>query len=114
VSRLRRHLVAQPGPSTAEPITLPPPLASLLLPHLRNAVADKADTSAVSGSSTTTAALTQRIRLLQDENDELYDLLKHGETGKLKDETRSLRRVVTKLEGALRGTRPMSVHKCPV
>lgn len=52
-----------------------------------------------------TAALTQRARLLQEENDELYNLLKHGETGKLKEEVRGLRRVVDKLEGALRGTR---------
>jgi len=42
------------------------------------------------------------VRLLQDENDELYDLLKHGETGKLKEEVRGLRRVVDRLESALR------------
>jgi hypothetical protein len=50
-----------------------------------------------------TAALTQRARSLQEENDELYDLLKQGETGKLKEEVQGLRRLVEKLEGALRG-----------
>lgn len=41
--------------------------------------------------------------MLQEENDELYELLKVGETGKLKEDARALRRVVQKLEGALRG-----------
>lgn len=40
---------------------------------------------------------------LQEENDELYNLLKTSETGKLKDEVRSLRKAVAKLEGALKG-----------
>jgi hypothetical protein len=51
-----------------------------------------------------TTALTQRVRLLQEENDELYELLKFSETGKLKEEVRGLRRVVERVEGALRGT----------
>ena len=50
-----------------------------------------------------TAALTHRVKVLQEENDELYELLKVGETGKLKEDVRALRRVVQKLEGALRG-----------
>lgn len=49
------------------------------------------------------ATLTHRAKVLQEENDELYDLLKVGETGKLKEDVRALRRVVQKLEGALRG-----------
>ena len=58
-----------------------------------------------------TTALTQRTRLLQDENDELYELLKFGETGKLKEEVRGLRRVVDRLEGALKGMHiPLSNH----
>ena len=72
-------------------------MLSLLLPHF-NSAATK-DTS----SNTVTTALTQRARLLQEENDELYELLKHSETGKLKDEVRGLRRVVAKLEDALNG-----------
>lgn len=73
------------------------------MPHINNV--SSSGVAASSGSSTVTAALTQRARLLQEENDELYDLLKHGETGKLKEEVRGLRRVVERLEGALRGTR---------
>lgn len=60
-----------------------------------------------------TAALVQRTKLLQEENDELYELLKSGETGKLKEEVRGLRKVVDRLERALKGgvllSRPRSV-----
>ena len=52
-------------------------------------------------SGTVTAALTQRAQLLQEENDELYEILKHGETGRLKEEARGFRRVVDRLEKAL-------------
>lgn len=41
---------------------------------------------------------------MQEENDELYEMLKSGETGKLKEEVRGLRRVVDRLQGALKGT----------
>lgn len=50
-----------------------------------------------------TSALTQRVKTLHEENDELYNLLKKSETGRLKEEVHSLTRVVTKLDGALRG-----------
>ncbi|KII95054.1 hypothetical protein PLICRDRAFT_97150 [Plicaturopsis crispa FD-325 SS-3] len=100
VTRLRRYLSTQPGPSTADPVTLPPALVSILLPHINNANGGNAN--AGSSSSTVTTALTQRARLLQEENDELYGLLKHGETGRLQEEVRGLRRVVSRLEGALR------------
>ena len=43
---------------------------------------------------------------MQEENDELYELLKHSETGKLKDEVCGLRRAVAKLEDALNGVPP--------
>jgi hypothetical protein len=43
------------------------------------------------------------MKLLQEENDELYELLKSGEIGGLKEEVRGLRRVVDKLEKALKG-----------
>lgn len=75
---------------------------SVLLPHV-NKTASSGGLTRSSSSSTVSAALTQRVRLLQEENDELYDLLNHGETGKLKEEVRGLRRVVDRLEGALRG-----------
>ncbi|KAG2141810.1 uncharacterized protein EDB93DRAFT_1252496 [Suillus bovinus] len=101
VARLREHLAAQSGASTTDPVTLPPALVSLLLPHI-NKAASSEGTGAASSSSTVNTALTQRVRILQEENDELYEMLKSGETGKLKEEVRGLRRVVERLEGALR------------
>ncbi|TFK43418.1 hypothetical protein BDQ12DRAFT_674945 [Crucibulum laeve] len=99
VTRLRQYLSVQAGPSTSDPVSLPPALVSVLLPHL-NGSSSRAN--GASSSNTVTAALTQRAKALQEENDELYELLKHGETGKLKEEVRGLRRIVEKLEGALR------------
>lgn len=48
--------------------------------------------------------MTGRVALLQQENDELYGLLKGSAVGKLKEEVVALRRAVSKLEGALKGT----------
>ncbi|GAV98933.1 protein [Lentinula edodes] len=101
VSRLRLYLSTQPPPSTTEPVTLPPTFASLILPHISH-LPQTSDAAEIS-NNTTTAALTQRVRVLQDENDELYGILKRGETGRLKEEVQSLKRIVHKLEGALRG-----------
>ncbi|EJF61168.1 hypothetical protein BD309DRAFT_986557 [Dichomitus squalens] len=97
VTHLRQFLANQPPPSTTEPTTIPPSFMSLLLPHLT-----QRGTAATSGSASVTTALIQRAKILQEENDELYELLKTGETGRLKEDVRSLRRVVQKLEGALR------------
>ncbi|KAF7292343.1 hypothetical protein HMN09_01218300 [Mycena chlorophos] len=78
ITRLRRSIAAQPTPT--DPVSLPTPLAA---PPLTS-----------SG---------QRICILRTIlNDELYDLLRNSETGKLKEEVRGLRRVVDRLEGALR------------
>ncbi|KAE9397129.1 hypothetical protein BT96DRAFT_958000 [Gymnopus androsaceus JB14] len=101
VSRLRLYLSSQPAPSTAEPVTLPPTFASLLLPHIPH-LPQGSSPAGSSNNSTTTAALTQRVKVLQEENDELYDILKKRETGRLKEEVQSLKRIVDKLEGALR------------
>ncbi|KZT74305.1 hypothetical protein DAEQUDRAFT_720468 [Daedalea quercina L-15889] len=97
ITNLRHYLSTQPPPSVTDPVSLPPALVSVLLPHIRDHAL-----SASSASNTVTAALTQRCKTLQEENDELYDLLKAGETGKLKEDVRALRRVVQKLEGALK------------
>ncbi|KAL1946891.1 hypothetical protein VTO73DRAFT_14995 [Trametes versicolor] len=97
VTHLRQFLANQPPPSTTDPTTIPPALMSLLLPHLNQHAS-----SATSGSSTVTTALVQRTKILQEENDELYEILRTGETGRLKEDVRALRRVVQKLEGALR------------
>ncbi|KAF7301798.1 hypothetical protein MIND_00745500 [Mycena indigotica] len=94
ITRLRRFIATQPTPTTEAAVSLPPPMTALLMPHLT------AKTSGTSSSGAT--ALMQRTRMLQAENDELYDLLKTSETGKLKEEVRGLRRVVERLEGALR------------
>ncbi|KAF7355437.1 hypothetical protein MSAN_01460500 [Mycena sanguinolenta] len=99
VTHLRQHVLTQLLPSTTDPVSLPPALTALLLPHINPTPnASNASTS----SSSTTAALTQRLRVLQEENDELYELLKQGETGKLKEEVSGLRRLVDRLNGALR------------
>lgn len=106
VAHLRHYLSNQPAPSTTEPITLPPPLLSLLLPHINNAQRAATVTGASGTGSTTSSvntALLQRAKLLQEENDELYELLKHGEVSKINEEVRALRRVVQKLETALKG-----------
>lgn len=100
VVTLRRYLANQPAPSTSEPVTLPPPLLSLLLPHLTDPLAGDPSSS---GSNSVTVALLQRAKLLQEENDELYELLKHSATGRLKEEVRGLRRAVRRMEGALKG-----------
>lgn len=105
ISHLRQYLSTQPGPSITDSISLPPTLVSYLLPHLTGAIKAPGASSTTSGtgSSTVTAALVQRTKLLQEENDELYELLKSGETGKLKEEVRGLRKVVDRLERALKG-----------
>ncbi|KAF5333173.1 hypothetical protein D9611_002408 [Ephemerocybe angulata] len=97
ITRLRQYIANQPAPSATDLVTLPPPLMKLLLPHIKDA-SQKAE----SASSTVVTALTQRVKVLQDENDELYQVLKVKETGKLKEEVRGLRRVVHRLEGSLR------------
>ncbi|THH32950.1 hypothetical protein EUX98_g1251 [Antrodiella citrinella] len=97
VTHLRQHLSTNPPSASTDPISLPPALVSLLLPHINERAV-----SGATSSNTVTAALTQRVKVLQDENDELYELLKTGETGRLKDDVRALQRVVQKLESALR------------
>jgi hypothetical protein len=101
VTQLRQFLSSQPGPSTSDPVTLPLSLVSMVLPHI--IASSSSDVAA--GSGTVTAALTQRAQLLQDENDELYEILKRGETGRLKEEVRGLQRVVERLEKSLRRKR---------
>ena len=80
---------------------------SVLLPHIKGATV-----TPTSSTSTVNAALTQRARLLQEENDELYALLNASETGKLKDEVLGLRRLVTRLSNALQGASISEHTKC--
>ncbi|KAI6105811.1 hypothetical protein F5141DRAFT_1236101 [Pisolithus sp. B1] len=90
VERLRQYLIQHP-----------PRIVSILLPHLAKA-AGSGGTTGSPHSSTVNTALTHRIRVLQEENDELYEILRCGETGKLKEEVKGLRHVVERLESALR------------
>jgi hypothetical protein len=100
VNTLRQYLSIQPDPSLTDPLPFPPALISLLLTQIDVL---SAESSVRSSSSTVNTALAQRAKLLQEENDELYDLLKSSETGKLKEEVRGLRRAANRLETALRG-----------
>lgn len=100
VNTLRQYLSIQPNPSLTEPLSFPPALISLLLTQIDVL---SAESSGRSSSSTVNTALAQRAKLLQEENDELYELLKSSETGKLKEEVRGLRRAANRLETALRG-----------
>lgn len=99
ITRLRQYLARQPGPSTTDPITLPPAYVSILLPQLDAA----SRPNSTAPGSTVTAALTQKVKALQEENDELYQILQYSETSKLKEEVHILRSSVTRLENALRG-----------
>lgn len=81
---------------------IPSNIFSVLVPHINNAAQRKP----ASGSSTVAAALNSKLQVLQAENDELYELFKVGETGKLQEEVRALRRAAKKLEDSLRGEFP--------
>jgi hypothetical protein len=83
-------------------VTLPPSLLALLQPLISGEASTRGGPVA-SSSTTITAGLLQRTRILQEENDELYELLRTSETGKLKEEVRSLKRVVSRLQAALTG-----------
>ncbi|KAH7105680.1 hypothetical protein BKA62DRAFT_400166 [Auriculariales sp. MPI-PUGE-AT-0066] len=99
LAALRIHLkapTAEPVSADDTPVALPPPIVSLLVNHL----AHNPDSSAASTSSVTTA-LTQRVQLLQEENDELYALLRRSETGKLREQVSNMQQVIERLEAAL-------------
>ncbi|KIY74092.1 hypothetical protein CYLTODRAFT_484844 [Cylindrobasidium torrendii FP15055 ss-10] len=95
VTRLRAYISNNP-PAPSETIHVPPALIAALQPHIEN------EPSSTVGRGSVTTALSQRVKTLQDENDELYDILKKSETGRLKEEVQTLSNVVTKLDTALR------------
>ena len=82
-----------------------PKLLAVLMPHILPVSVMGPD--GTSGSSAAHPgvmnALVQRAKLLQEENDELYAVLRRNETGKLDEEVKALRRIVGKLESSLRG-----------
>ncbi|KAG8906868.1 hypothetical protein FRB99_005928 [Tulasnella sp. 403] len=114
VSALRQYVShSDRTPTTTDsPITLPPPVLDLLTPLLRShphsfggsSSGAHGSSKAVPGgaSATVTAALTARLAALQQENDELYEMLKRGTVGRLHEEVRELRTMAKKLEAALK------------
>ncbi|KAH8118337.1 hypothetical protein DFH11DRAFT_1723260 [Phellopilus nigrolimitatus] len=99
VNQLRKYLSNQPAPSRSDPVSLPPALLALLQPYVSS---NPSSTNHGLTSTTMTAALMQRSHVLQEENEELYELLRLSETGKLKEEVRCLKRVVSRLDRALK------------
>lgn len=78
---------------------------AILMPHLvneRNALMGTGS-SAAPPNPALVAALRQRTAMLQEENDELYNVLRRAETGRLDEEVRGLRVLVGRLERALQG-----------
>jgi hypothetical protein len=98
ITTLRAYLPSSHTHDSFESVTLSPALLSIIGPLL-----SRSSPTSTSTSTSATAALTARVRLLQQENDELYGLLKSTAVAKLKEEVTALRRAVGRLEGALKG-----------
>jgi len=85
-----------------------PKLLAVLMPHIMPVSVMGPDGTSGSGAASVPHpgvmnALVQRAKLLQEENDELYAVLRRNKTGKLDEEVKALRQIVGKLEGSLRG-----------
>ncbi|KAJ1309102.1 hypothetical protein OPQ81_004780 [Rhizoctonia solani] len=94
ISSLRRKLPGASDPDDDAAICIPAPVLALLAPLVTH------------GPSTSTpgplhAAITQRLKLLQTENDELYELLRTSETARQREEVIGLQRTVKRLEDQL-------------
>ncbi|KDQ20730.1 hypothetical protein BOTBODRAFT_26744 [Botryobasidium botryosum FD-172 SS1] len=98
ISSLRKYLPNVPPPDPSDLITLPRPVLSLLAPL----VSQPPPHGSNSGTSSVTIALTARVRVLQQENDELYELLKCSTAQKLQEEVKVLGTTVKRLERALK------------
>lgn len=83
-------------------MTLPPTWIAFLAQHIQ-----AAHSTITPGptSSSVSAALTQRVKALQDENEQLYKVLRQSEVGRVYEEVEMLRRSVARLECALKGGR---------
>ncbi|KAG8980808.1 hypothetical protein FRB90_007478 [Tulasnella sp. 427] len=107
VRLLRRRLPSAGQATPDESVVFPPSVTNLVLPLLSKGNFTGSLTGpagqALSGpaSATVTAALTARLAALHLENEELYELLKRGAVGRLREEVRELRVTARKLEGAL-------------
>ena len=93
---------------------LPPALLALLQPYASGAVSTmaKAPTLSVSEWSMLASGLAHKAKLLQTENDELYE--KVNESATLKHQVRALCKVVSKLEHALEGELRPQLFLCTV
>jgi WTAP/Mum2p family len=109
---LRRYLpnTLNPGPEddNTDVGASNPKLLAVLMPHVLPVSVMGPDGTSGSGAASVPHpgvmnALLQRAKLLQEENDELYSVLRRNETGKLDEEVKALRRIVGKLERSLRG-----------
>jgi hypothetical protein len=78
---------------------------AVLMPHLVNERNALIGTGPSTGppNAALVAALRQRTTVLQEENDELYGVLRRAETGRLDEEVKGLRVLVGRLERALHG-----------
>ncbi|CAE7219923.1 unnamed protein product [Rhizoctonia solani] len=97
LSSLRRKLPGASEPDDDAAICIPAPVLSLLAPLVTH------------GPSTSTpaplhAAITQRLKLLQTENDELYELLRASESTRQREEVVGLQRTIKRLESQLEGS----------
>jgi hypothetical protein len=78
-------------------------LAPLALRSSHSSSSDDVESGSVLASTSLTAALKQRVALLQAENDELGELLSSKTIAKLFEENASMKKSTAKLEEALRG-----------
>ncbi|CCO27639.1 hypothetical protein BN14_01624 [Rhizoctonia solani AG-1 IB] len=96
ISNLRRKLPGASDPEDDAAISIPAPVLALLAPLVTH------------GPSTSTPAplsnaITQRLKLLQTENEELYELLRASELARQREEVVGLRRTIKHLEDQLEG-----------
>jgi hypothetical protein len=99
VASLKKRVSISEAPQDSQSVTLPPGWVSYLLPRIREA----RERAVSSGSGAISTALVQRVKALQDENEELYNSLQSSETARLAERVYTLQRAVSKLEGALQG-----------
>ena len=103
---MRAYLPTQ-KPSKDEKLAVPPALLNFLAPlalrHSHSSSDDDVESESVLASASLTAALKQRVAVLQAENDELGDLLSSKTIAKLHEENKSMKKSMVKLEEALRG-----------
>jgi hypothetical protein len=100
ISNLRRKLPGASDPEDDAAISIPAPVLALLAPLVTH------------GPSTSTPAplsnaITQRLKLLQTENEELYELLRASELARQREEVVGLRRTIKHLEDQLEGESPI-------